>query len=231
MLSNKTVLVTGASSGIGLAIAQELSSAGATVIMTARNPNRLLEAAKTVSRSIPISADISNDAEVESLVGEIQKQFPVLDFLINNAGIGIFNNIEDLTVDDWNQTIATNLTGPFLVSKHCLPLMQKASAAHIINIASLASKNAFAGGVAYNASKFGLLGFSEALMHDLRYQDIRVTTILPGSTDSSFGGAPSETDWKIRPVDVAEAVIYALGSNSRITLGQIEIRPSKPKKK
>jgi NADP-dependent 3-hydroxy acid dehydrogenase YdfG len=150
---------------------------------------------------------------------------------VNNAGIGVFKSTAELSVDDWTKTLETNLSGAFYCSKEALPRMRNREGGYIINISSLAGKNAFAGGAAYNASKFGLNGFSEAMMLDHRYEGVRVSCVMPGSVDTEFGrGDQNGADWKIAPEDVAEAVLMLLKTPVRTLISRIEMRPSKPRK-
>jgi NAD(P)-dependent dehydrogenase (short-subunit alcohol dehydrogenase family) len=153
--------------------------------------------------------------------------------LINNAGIGVFLSVADLTPEQWRQVIDTNLTGVFNCCHAAIPFMKRKGGGYIINISSLAGKNPFKGGAAYNASKFGLNGFSEAIMQDLRYDNIRVSYVMPGSVNTQFGGSLHEADsaWKLAPEDVAQVVIDLLRHDPRCLPSCVEMRPSKPLKK
>ncbi len=230
MLKGKVALVTGASSGIGLEIAQKLAAEGVKVGLFARSGDKLEALARELAEAIALPGDITRYEDVEGAVKRLEAELGGLDFLINNAGVGIFKPVQELSPEEWQEVLQTNLTGPFYASKAAVPALQKRGG-HIVNIGSLAGKNAFAGGAAYNASKFGLLGFSEASMLDLRYLGIRVSSILPGSVDTPFGGAPTGAAWKIQAEDVAEAVVYVLKSNPRVMPGQLELRPAQPPKK
>ncbi len=168
---------------------------------------------------------------MERAVAQLEAHFGGLDYLINNAGIGIFKPVHELSLQEWRQVIDTNLTGPFYAIKAAVPAMLRRGGGHIINIGSMAGKSAFAGGAAYNASKFGLLGLSEAALIDLRYHGIRVSSVLPGSVDTPFAGNPTGATWKIQPQDVAQAVLYLLQSDPRITVSELDIRPSQPPRK
>lgn len=231
MLSGKVALVTGASQGIGLEIAKALSAAGAKVGLLARNAARLEAVADEVRGSLSLVGDVTRLEDLERAVERLEQTYGGLDYLINNAGVGIFKPVQELSPEDWQAVIETNLTGPFLATKAAVPALERRGGGHIVNIGSLAGKNPFAGGSAYNASKFGLIGFSEASMLDLRYLGIRVSTILPGSVDTPFAGNTTGSPWKIQPEDIAQAVIYVLSSNPRIMPGQLEIRPSQPPRK
>ena len=176
-------------------------------------------------------ADVSDRDKVSRFFDTVDSRFGGLDILINNAGAGIFRSIQDLTLEDWRNTIDLNLSGVFYCCHYALPLMRKRGEGYIIQISSLAGINAFAGGAAYSASKFGLNGFSEAIMQDLRYENIRVSYIMPGSVATSFSPSDEPADWKIAPEDVAEVVLNLLRMPNRTLVSRVEIRPSKPKKK
>jgi len=232
-------VVTGSTKGIGRAIVEALVQEGVHVAVTARN---LQEVEQTVAalekqghsgRVIGRACDVGRIEEVKSLFDYCLNEWQGIDILINNAGIGIFKNVEELRPEEWRSTISTNLDSLFYCCHLVIPPMKKAGGGFIINIGSLAGKNAFAGGAAYNASKFGLIGFSEALMQEVRHDDIRVAYIMPGSVDTAFGagmGSPPAS-WKIAASDVAEVVIQTLKRHPRCLTSRIEMRPSKPPKK
>jgi NAD(P)-dependent dehydrogenase (short-subunit alcohol dehydrogenase family) len=177
-----------------------------------------------------VTADVSKWDQTERFFETVRSQFGALDILVNNAGAGVFRGIEDLTIEEWRNTIDLNLTGVFYCCHAALPLLRQRGAGYIIQISSLAGINAFAGGAAYNASKFGLNGFSEAIMQDLRYENIRVSYIMPGSVDTDFSPRSGRAEWKIAPQDVAEVVIGLLRMPERTLVSRVEMRPSKPKK-
>jgi len=152
------------------------------------------------------------------------------DIVVNNAGIGIFRSAAELSVEEWRKTLQTNLSGAFYCCREALPRLKKRGGGYIINIGSLAGKNAFAGGAAYNASKFGLDGFSEAVMLDSRYDNVRVSHIMPGSVDTEFSPGSGRADWKIAPEDVAEIALMLLRLPVRTLVSRVEVRPSKPQK-
>lgn len=231
MLKGKVALVTGASSGIGIEIARKLAAEGVKAGLFARSGDKLEALAAELGEAVALPGDITRYRDVEKAVSQLGDRFGGLDILINNAGVGLFKPVQDFTPEEWHEVIETNLTGPFYATKAAVPAMGKRRGGHIVNIGSLAGKNAFAGGAAYNASKFGLLGFSEASMLDLRYSGIRVSSILPGSVDTPFGGNPTGAAWKIQPEDVAEAVVFVLGSDPRVVTGQLELRPAQPPRK
>lgn len=229
------VLITGGSKGIGYGIAECLLKQNMNVAITSRYKDSADEAAESLKkigkgRVIGIAADVRDQAEQSSAVIKTVDVFGGLDVLIANAGLGHFNSIEEMTGDQWNQTIDTNLTGVFYSVKAAIPELKK-SKGYIITIASLAGTNFFEGGAAYNASKFGLVGFTQAIMLDLRHEGIKVTTIMPGSVSSYFGGREPADDWRIQPEDIGQMVIDLLKMPARTLPSKIEVRPSMPPKK
>ena len=234
-LRERNAVVTGGTRGIGFAIAHALAKAGARVAICGRNPDRLAKAVsqiteETGSKVIAKVADVTKSAEVAALFEWIDHELGGPDILVNNAGIGVFKRAAELTVEEWNQTLATNLSGVFYCCREALPRMQNRHGGYIINIGSLAGKNVFAGGAAYNASKFGLHGFTEAIMMDQRYNNVRVSHIMPGSVDTSFSGAENKSDWQIAPEDIGEIVLMMLRMPERTLVSQVEVRPAKPRK-
>jgi len=177
--------------------------------------------------------DIRSYEQVRSAMVQVEQAFGGIDFLINNAGVGYFANVEAMPVADWAATLETNLSGVFHCCREAIPMMKRRGGGYIINIGSLAGKNAFAGGAAYNASKFGLIGFSEALMQEVRYDHIRVSYVMPGSVETEFGRSGkqgSSKPWKLLPEDVARVVVELLETDPRALTSRVEIRPSEPKK-
>jgi 3-oxoacyl-[acyl-carrier protein] reductase len=232
-LDGTVALVTGGSKGIGFAIAKALVADGASVVVTGRHRRELERAqAELGSRAFTVVADVRNPAEVAAAAREPVDRFGGLDVLVNNAGIGLFKNAADMPVADWQAVIDTNLSGVFYFCHAAIPHLRQRGGGWIINISSLAGKNPFAGGTAYCASKAGLNAFSEALMQEVRYDDIRVTCLMPGSVATGFGGRSAEDrpDWKIQPEDVAEVVLDLLWMPPRSLPSLIELRPSKPQK-
>jgi NAD(P)-dependent dehydrogenase (short-subunit alcohol dehydrogenase family) len=224
--------VTGATRGIGKAIATALLHHGASVAICGRSDSSVeaaLSDLKPRGTAIGYHADLGNPESVAALFRFVEQHFPHLDILINNAGIGIYKPTADLTIADWQSTLNLNLSGVFYCCHEALPGFRKQGRGYIINISSLAGKNPFTGGAAYNASKFGLNGFSEALMLDHRNEGIRVSTIMPGSVATDFGKT-GPADWKIAPEDIAEIVISLLAMPERTTVSAVEVRPSRPKK-
>jgi len=237
-LQGKRALVTGASKGIGLAVAQTLARQGVEVAICARKDAELHGALQLLKESAPGTkstgcvADVSKAADVSNLFSFVDRELGGLDILVNNAGLGIFRATADLTPEEWDMMIATNLSGAFYCSRAALARFKAAGGGFIINISSLAGKNAFAGGSGYNASKFGMNGFSEAMMLDHRNDNVRVSYIMPGSVDTDFSGKSAEekSDWKIAPEDIADIVLHILQMPSRTLVSRIEVRPSRPKK-
>jgi len=234
-LKGKHAVVTGATRGIGRAIASALLRSGAAVAICGRTSESTERAAAELKQStggdvVGVAADVSDFDQAARLFDTAASRFGGLDILVNNAGAGIFRPIQEMTADDWRSTIDLNLTGVFNCCHHALPLLAKNGAGYIIQISSLAGTNAFAGGAAYNASKFGLNGFSEAIMQDLRYDNIRVSYIMPGSVDTDFSPRKNGAAWKIAPEDVAEVVLNLLRMPERTLVSRVEMRPSKPQK-
>jgi len=237
-IQGKICLVTGGARGIGRAIAEMLLDDGASVAICARSHaslDRALEELGATGAAARIAgkvADVGNPADVGALFRFIDSRFGGLDVLVNNAGIGVFGPVGGLAIEDWKATIETNLSGVFYCSREAVARFATRQGGYIINIGSLAGSNAFAGGAAYNASKFGLNGLSEAMMQDVRSKDVRVSTVAPGSVATQFGGhgPDSGSDWRIWPEDIADIVQMLLNMPPRTLVSRVEVRPSKPKK-
>jgi NAD(P)-dependent dehydrogenase (short-subunit alcohol dehydrogenase family) len=235
-LEGKKAVVTGGNRGIGFAIAKSLAAAGAQVAICGRGHTSVENAVTQLANSskskvVGKAADVRSSTEVVSFFQFVDSELGGFDILVNNAGIGVFKSTAELTVDDWTKTLETNLSGAFYCSKEALPRMRNREGGYIINTSSLAGKSGFAGGAAYNASKFGLNGFSEAMMLDHRYEGVRVSCVMPGSVNTEFGrGDQNGADWKIAPEDVAETVLMLLKTPVRTLTSRIELRPSKPRK-
>lgn len=237
-LEGKTAIVTGGSKGIGYSIAEYLVRAGANVAISARNSEEVGRAADTLNglgggRAVGVRADARSYPDAQKLMHEAVQLGGGINILINNAGVGGFGPIDQMSMDTWHAIIETNLNGVFYCSREAIPHMRSRGGGFIINIASLAGKNPLAGGSAYNASKFGLVGMSEAMMLDLREDNIRVSYIMPGSVATYFNGhEPSEADaWKIQPEDIAQIVMDLLTMNPRTLPSRVEVRPSRPPKR
>lgn len=233
MLEGKVAIVTGGSRGIGLAVTKAFLDAGASVAISGLNEAHLKKADETLKspRLRTVRADVRVAADVDRLVETTVSLLGGLDILINNAAVGHFRSVAEMTHDEWHQTIDTNLTGVFFCCHAAIPHLRTRGSGWIINVSSLASKNPFPGGAAYSATKAGLNAFSEALMQELRYDDIRVAQVLPGSVNTAFAGhEPTGADWKIAPEDVAEVILDLISLNRRSLASRVELRPSKPKK-
>ncbi len=234
-LANKVAYITGGSKGIGFGIAQILLSQGMRVAITSRSLEAAQKAAKQVSEDeskvLALQSDVSSMESEKKAVQAVIDKFGQLDVLVANAGVGHFSNIESLKEEEWKATIDTNLTGVFNSVKACLDSLKKTKG-YIITIASLAGTNFFTNGSAYNASKFGLVGFTQAIMLDLRQHGIKVTTIMPGSVATQFGDqTPTEKDaWKIQPEDIGQMVADLLNMNPRTLPSKVEVRPTVPGK-
>jgi len=232
-LSGKRAVVTGGTRGIGRAIVEALLEEGATVTLCGTTAAGTEKAVAELAnpRAFGKAANVADEAEVEALFRFADEHMGGVDILVANAGIGIFKPASDLTVEEWKRTVDVNLTGAFLCARQAIARMRGADG-FIVNVSSLAAKNPFAGGSAYNASKFGLNGMSEAMMLDHRHDGIRVTTIMPGSVDTDFSprSAGKPSDWKIAAADVATMVIAVLTMPARTHVSRVEIRPSRPPK-
>ncbi len=237
-LDGKRALVTGGSKGIGLAVARALLSAGANVVLCARDGKQLEQAVAELHKTAKSAkvaghaADVSNSGEVARLFEFADRELGGLDILVNNAGVGVFRAVDELTVEEWDRVIGTNLSGAFYCTREALERFHRARGGSIVNISSLAGKNPFAGGSAYNASKFGLNALSETTMLDHRYDNVRVSYIMPGSVDTAFAGHPTgqRSEWKIAPEDIAEIVLNILRMPARTLISRVEVRPSRPEK-
>ncbi len=228
----RSALVTGGSKGIGLAVARALVESGYGVTITARNQQEVAAAARDLGdQALGVVCDVRDLAAQQDVVRRHVEKFGGLSVLFANAGVGHFAPIQDLDPEQWQDVIDTNLTGVFYSVKASVPELQK-SGGYVITLSSLAGKNPFAGGGAYNASKFGLNGLSEAMMLDLRPLGIKVSQIMPGSVATHFGGhQPDQADaWKIQPEDIAQIVVDLLDMPARTLPSRIEVRPAQPKK-
>lgn len=237
-LSGKTAIVTGGTKGIGRGIAEALVKAGVNVCLSARSRKEIDEALLALSALdggdvTGIASDVRNYTQIQALFELTSSQFGGLDILVNNAGIGMFQTVEEMSPEDFRAVLETNLFGVFYCCHEAIPLMKQRGGGYIINISSLAGTNAHPKMAAYNASKFALNGFSEALMQEVRYDGIKVSYIMPGSVNTEFGGdSPSDKNsWQLQPSDIARVVIDLLRHDERSLPSRVEIRPSKPPKK
>jgi len=230
-LSGKRCLVTGASKGIGRATAELLAAEGARLLLVGRDRDGLAEAAPRDAEIFP--ADVTKPDAGERIVAACVERLGGIDVLVNNAGVGLFANVADMSVDDWRQVLQTNLDGVFFCTRAALPEMRRRGSGFIVNISSLAAKNAFAGGAAYCASKAALNHFSEALMQEVRHDNIRVSCVMPGSVATGFGGhqVSDAESWKLAPEDVARVVVDLISHDARSLPSRVELRPSRPPRK
>lgn len=245
-LTGKVAIVTGSTKGIGFAIAERLLGAGASVAVTARTTRDVDAAAERLIRGsggdrgtpgasgavVGIPCDVSDPFQCAHLVEETVRRFGRLDVLVNNAGLGVFKPITEMSVEEWRLQVDVNLGGVFYCSKAALPHLAAHGDGWIINIGSLASRNSFAGGTGYNASKFGLLGMTEAMMLDVRHSGVRVSLVMPGSVNTWFGGREQqgERDWRLEADDCALAVMQLLEYPPQAHVSRVEMRPSQPRK-
>ncbi len=236
-LQNKVAVVTGGTRGIGFSIAQALVREGAKVFICGRTEEGVksaLERLRSDSSAAGAAADVRRYGDCRRMIHEAAARYGGLDILVNNAGVGVFKPIDQLSAEEWNEVIETNLSGVFYCCHEAIPLLRQRGGGYIFNISSLAGVNAFPGGSAYNASKFGLNGFSEAMMQDVRYDGIRVSYIMPGSVATEFGGAPgsrARESWKLTAEDIAQAVLDLYRFGTHALASRIEMRPSQPPRK
>ncbi len=237
-LKGKVAVITGGSRGIGNATARELLAQGADVAITGTSQAHLDAADKELSsaypdaRVLPIRADVRDYADVEKALATTSERLGGIDILVNNAGVGVFRPVADMTVEEWHQNIDTNLTGVFYCCHAALPHLRARGGGWIINISSLASRNAFVNGAAYCASKSALNAFSESLMQEVRYEGIRVAYVLPGSVNTGFGGlANTKAQGALLPEDVATVIADLIAHPSRSLPSRVEIRPAQPPRK
>jgi NAD(P)-dependent dehydrogenase (short-subunit alcohol dehydrogenase family) len=232
-------IVTGGTKGIGFAIAKAVVAGGGSAMITGRRQSSVDAAVRTLSTGARDKAsvagaavDVRDRSAVDALVADTVRRFGGLDLLVNNAGVGAFADVATMTDDGWSEIIDTNLTGVFYCTRAAIPAMKQSGGGWIVNIASLAGRNYFPGGAAYCASKAGLVAFSESLMQEVRFDNIRVSVIMPGSVATEFNGhkLTQDDDWKLAADDIAEVVVDLLRHPKRSLPSKIEIRPAQPKK-
>jgi 3-oxoacyl-[acyl-carrier protein] reductase len=236
-LSGKIAIVTGGTRGIGRAIAERLLKEDAQVAICGRRRDSVDRAVAEMGQLGAVrgfAADVTQPSQVERFFEAVDQEFGGVDILVNNAGEGVFRKVGEMAVDEWRRNIDLNLNGAFYCAHAALSRFGQRGGGFIVNISSLAAKNPFSGGAGYNASKFGLNGFTEALMLDHRYDNVRVCSVMPGSVATEFAGDAAkrsgDTSWKVAPEDVAEVVTLVLRMPARTMVSQVEVRPSKPKK-
>ncbi len=229
-LEGKIAVVTGAGKGIGRSIALTLAKEGADVTLAARTRSALDTVAKEVEErgrsSLVVPTDVSDDHQVSRLIASAVERFGRIDILVNNAGIGVFNKVVDMTPDEFDRMWQVNVRGVFLCSRAALPYMMKQKSGIIVNLASLAGKNAFVGGAGYAATKWALRGLSQCMMLEVREYNIRTVTICPGSVDTDFGSKAKPR--ALQAQDVADAVLLAVKLPERAMASEIDLRPTIP---
>ncbi len=235
-LENKIAIVTGGTKGIGAAVARTLLENGAKVFICGRDKSGLKKAIGELSAFGNVEGevcDIRSESQVKQMIGECVRVFGGIDILVNNAGVGVFGQtVEQIEPDDFRLILETNLLGTYYACHYALPEIKTRGGGYIFNISSLAGQNAHPGMAAYNASKFGLNGFSEALMQEVRHDGIKVSYICPGSVNTEFGGdsVSPEKAWQLQPADIARTVLDLLNFPENALPSKIEIRPSRPPK-
>jgi len=237
-LDGRVAIVTGGSRGIGFATAAALLGRGARVVIHGRSAEHLtaatarLQGGQGGDRVLAVQGDVAQEADAERLLTETVAKFGGLDILINNAGVGRFSNVADMSTEAWRSIFDTNLTGVFFTTRAAIPHLKRRGGGWIINVSSLAGSNPFAGAAAYCASKAGLNAFTEALLAEVRYDNIRVSTVAPGSVQTNFGGhEQAGADWKLQADDVAEVITDLLAHPARSLPSRVELRPSRPKQR
>jgi 3-oxoacyl-[acyl-carrier protein] reductase len=230
-LAGQVALITGASRGIGLAIAKKLGEMGASLGLCARDAKRLEQAEAELRRAgmktVAVVADVTKKAEVEALVERVKKELGEIDILVNNAGVGLFAPLHELSEDDWDRVMNTNLKGVYLCSRAVAPQMIRRRSGHIINISSLAGKNAFAGGGVYCASKWGLQGMTACQAEDLRGFGIRVSAVCPGTVETEFSPhAGKDAKKMLQPEDVAHVVAMLVTQAEQSFVSEVALRPT-----
>jgi len=244
-LKGKVAVVTGGTRGIGRAIAERLLDEGVHVALCGTRQKSVDDAVAQLSprgRVFGTVADVSQIDDVRRFIAGAHVEFGILNILVNNAGAGAFANVAQLTPEAWDKMIALNLSAVHYCCHEIMPMFMQAGGGDVVNIGSLAGVDAFAGGAGYNASKFGLVGYSEAMMLDHRHDGVRVSLIMPGSVDTEFGSSgsagennrppgESKSEWKIAPTDIADIVVSVLKMPGRTTVSRVEVRPSRPLRK
>lgn len=236
-IENRVAVITGGSKGIGYAIAESLLKNGAAVLICARDKfvlKRAVENLREFGKVEGETCDVRSESQVRMMLDEAVRKFGGIDILVNNSGVGFMGEtVEEMAPEKFVQTLETNLFGVFYACHYTIPLMKTRGGGYIFNISSLAGQNAHPRMAAYNASKFGLNGFSEALMQEVRHDNIKVSYICPGSVNTEFGGDTpgDEKAWQLQPEDIAQVVIDLLKMDSRALPSKVEVRPSKPPRK
>jgi NADP-dependent 3-hydroxy acid dehydrogenase YdfG len=235
-LQDKVALVTGGSRGIGRAIALALAKEGSKIMLAARHQGDLERVAGEIRRGGGVASnlfvDMRDENSIREMIAATVSEFGGLDVLINNAGLGHFTPVAEMTVAQWDEMFEVNLRGVFIATREALPLLRKPKESFVVNLASLAGKNTFANGAGYTATKWGLRAFSQCLMLEERKNGVRVLVVCPGSVDTSFGhpagGTPRPAREIVKPEDVAETIVMALKMPQRSMVSEIDIRPTIP---
>ncbi len=231
-MMNKVAIITGAGRGIGKSIAIALAEKGIDVALVSRTMTELKTTADIIEKigrkALPIVADISNEKQVDNMVKEVANKFGNIDILVNNAGVGYFSKVVEMKIDEFDQMFSVNMRGLFMATKSVLPYMIKQNSGDIINISSLAGRNAFVGGAGYSATKWGVIGFARSLMLEVRQHNIRVITICPGSVNTSFSDRVKNPSRIPQPDDIAKVVIDALSMPRNVMVSEIDVRPTNP---
>jgi 3-oxoacyl-[acyl-carrier protein] reductase len=228
--AGKVAVVTGGNRGIGRGIAEALAADGYTVALTARKAQDAEQAAAAVAHGAKgYACDVRRPESVAALFAAVERDLGGVDVLVNNAGVGLFGPVADMSVEDWHTVIETNVNGVFYCSKAAIASMRRRGGGYIFNVSSLAGRNTFPGGAAYSASKHAVNGFSETLFQEVRHDGIRVTYLMPGSVATEFGrGAAEKQDWALQPADVGEMVVDLLHTSPRALHSRVEMRPARP---
>ncbi len=230
--NGKVALVTGGNRGIGRGIAEALAADGLRVALTSRTLEHAQTAAQEIGRGARgYACDVRRAADVGALFSAVDRDFGGVDVLVNNAGVGAFAAVAEMSLDDWHAVIETNVNGVFYCTREALPRMKRRGGGYVFNVSSLAGRNAFVGAGAYCASKHAVNGFSEVLFQEVREDGIRVTYLMPGSVATDFGrGSSAKSGWALEPEDVGEMVVDLLHTNPRALHSRVEMRPARPKK-
>ena len=237
-LSGKVALITGGSRGIGLATARLLRRQGASVAVVGTSQANLRAAVDTLTsesgagRVEPLTADVRDFGQMEAAMARASTALGGIDIVVNNAGVGVFKPVAEMSVDEWSLMFETNVTGIFNTSRAALPYLRARGGGWVINVSSLSGTNPFAGGAAYCATKAAVNAFSEAFMQEVRHDGVRVAYVAPGSVDTTFGGgARDKSSWALRPEDVAQVIGDLVAYPGRSLPSRVEIRPSQPPRK
>jgi NAD(P)-dependent dehydrogenase (short-subunit alcohol dehydrogenase family) len=231
-LQGKIAVVTGGNRGIGRGIAEALAKSGMVVALTSRDAKTAAKAATEIgSGARGYACDVRQHKQVAAMFAAVEQDLGGVDVLVNNAGVGVFGKVAEMSLEDWHAVIETNVNGVFYCTREALPRMKKRGGGYVINVSSLAGRNAFPGASAYCASKHAVNGFSEVLFQEVRDDGIRVTYLMPGSVATDFGrGSTAKKDWALQPEDVGEMVVDLLLTHPRAMHSRVEMRPSRPQK-